>query len=908
MQTRLLASVLLVGCSAQAPQAAAPATPAAPPAPRVAAPPPMPPPPALRLPATVVPRRQAVTLDLDPNREVFQGNTQIELELREETNVIWLHDAGLQIHRVQIRNAAVEFLTPMQSDEFLALVADRPLAPGAVTVEIDFSGKLPARDSRGAYRQEERGDWYIFTQFEATDARRAFPCFDEPSFKIPWQLTLDVPDKALAFANTPQLSERPLGGGSKRVTFAPTRPLPSYLVAFAVGPFEVVDAGKAGRKPTPIRIIVPKGKSDEAAYAVKTTGEVVRHLEEYFDIPYPYEKLDHIAVPQKGGAMENPGLITYGSNGILGKPGEKNIGLERGYLSVASHELGHIWFGDLVTTAWWDDIWLNEAFATWISSKIVDEMHPEWQGDASKVQSRNGVMRGDALASARRIRQPIESKHDIANAFDGITYQKGAAVIGMWESYFGAEKFRDGVRRYLKKHADGNATAAQFLADVEKGTMEGEKAPAEHQPGPPLPMLAAGFATFLDQPGFPLVKASLACTKGQPARVTLSQQRYRAAGSAATPDQSWLVPVCIRHPGGRVCQLLTDKPAEVVLENTGKTCPPWVLPNAGGVGYYRVDYQGDLLKKLMADGGKGLTVPERLSVLGDVGALVTAGALSAGQALELVPALARDFNRHIVGTTAGMIGGLSEHYVPDELRPNYRRFVQKTSGARARALGWKPRPGENDDTRLVRTQLVGLVGDEGEDAALRTEARTLAERWLTDRKAIEPELVGTALSLAAKGGDRAFWDKLHAAARAEKDRRDRNRILDAMGSFEDPRIVEEDLKLALGDEFDPRESLALIYGPAGNRRNRQRAYDFVKANYDTIRDRMPKQWGAGLVRLASGFCDAEHRADAEAFFKPRTPALEGGPRTYAQTMESMDLCIARRTAQQPSVRAFLAKQ
>ena len=895
MQTRRLALwvLLATSCSARSPQTPPPATPAAPAPVRAAIPLVMPPPPKLRLPSTAVPRRQAVTLDLDPNREAFQGNTRIDLELREPTNVIWLHDAGLQIHRVQIQGAAVEFLTPMQSDEFLALVADRTLEPGPVSLDIDFSGKLPARDGRGAYRQEERGDWYIFTQFEATDARRAFPCFDEPSYKIPWQLTLDVPQASLAFANTPATGEKPLGSGTKRVSFAPTRPLPSYLVAFAVGPFEVVDAGKIGRKPTPLRIIVPTGKSDEAAYAVKTTGEVVKRLEEYFDIPYPYEKLDHIAVPQKGGAMENPGLITYGTGTILGKPGEKNIGLERGYLSIAAHELGHIWFGDLVTTSWWDDIWLNEAFATWISSKIVNELHPEWQGDASRVQSRSGIMRSDALASARRIRQPIESKNDIANAFDGITYQKGAAVIAMWESFFGAERFRDGVRRYLKKHADGNATAQEFLSDVEGKTSE--------------PVLSAGFAAFLDQTGYPLVKVTLDCPKGLPPKVHFSQKRYRASGAAATPDQSWVVPVCVRHPGGKACKLLTDAPGELTLEDS-KTCPAWLLPNAGGEGYYRVDYQGDLLKKLLADGGKALTVAERLSVLGDVGALVNNGTLPVGQALELVPALARDFNRHIVSVTAGMIGGLSDHYVSDEQRPNYKRFVQKTYGARARALGWKPRAGENDDTRLVRGQLLWLVAYEGEDATLRAEARALAEKWLADRKAIEPELVGSALQLAAKSGDRAFWDKLHAAARAEKDRRDRNRLLDAMGAFEDPKLVEEGMKLALSDEFDPRESMSLIYGPSGSRRTRQLAYDFLKTNYDAVVARLPKQWGSGMVRIASVFCDAGHRADAEAFFKARTPSLEGGPRTYAQTMEGIDLCVARRTANEPSVRAFLARQ
>jgi alanyl aminopeptidase len=887
--SRLVAGILLLcTCGGRPPQVALPAPAAvAPPAP--APHPLLPPPPKLRLPDTVAPRRQAVTLNLVPTREHFDGSTQIDVDVRAETTVIWLHARDLKIHRVEVR-PPVAVLTPMVSDEWLALVSDRAILPGQLTLDLDFSGTLPSREGSGAYRQEEQGQWYVFTQFEATDARRAFPCFDEPSFKIPWQIALDVPVGAAAFANTPMLSERKVAPDTKHVVFAPTRPLPSYLVAFAVGPLEIVDAGAVGRKPTPLRIIVPKGKGAEAAYAAKITGEVVKRLEDYFDLPYPYEKLDHVAVPQKGGAMENAGLVTYGTSTILGKPGERNIGLERGYPSIAAHELGHMWFGDLVTTSWWDDIWLNEAFATWISAKIVDEMRPDWQGAAGRVQSRNGVMGGDALASARRIRQPIESKHDIANAFDGITYQKGAAVISMFESYLGADKFRDGVRRYLKKHAYGNATAKDFLDEVVGGD----------------PAAKTGFASFLDQPGYPLVTAALDCPKKEPPRLTLSQKRYRRLGAAETADETWSVPVCVRTPGERVCKMLGDHPVDVTL--AGPKCPAWVLPNAGGVGYYRVDYQGDLLHKLLADGGKALTVAERLSVLGDVGALVTSGALPAGQALELVPALAKDPDRHVSNVVAAMVSSLSEHYVSDDLRPNYRRFVQKTFGARARALGWKPKTGEADDTRLVRAQLVALVADDGEDAGLRAEARALAERWLTDRKAIEPELVGTVLSLAAQRGDRALWDRLHAAAKAEIDRRDRGRLLGALGSFQDAALVDAGFQLALTDEFDPREAMALIFGPAGDRRTRQRAYDFGKGHYDAIAARLPKAWGAGLVRLGGGFCDAGHRADVARFFQERTPSQEGGPRTLAQTLEGIDACVARRTAHEASVRAFLSKQ
>src|SRR5262249_45809072 len=298
-------------------------------------------------------------------------------------------------------------------------------------------------------------------------------------------------------------------------------------------------------------------------------------LENYFDIAYPFEKLDHIAVPQKGGAMENPGLITFGTTTTRGKPEEKAIRLERGYPAIASHELGHIWTGDYVTTAWWDDIWLNEAFATWISAKIVDEMHPEWDGKVSRVQSRSGVMGNDALVTARRIRQPIESKHDIANAFDGITYQKGAAAIAMFEAFVGPEDFRKGVHNYLTKHAYGNATANDFLTDVHTN-------------------VAPEFSTFLDQPGFPVVTAEVACN-GQP-KLQLSQQRYVPQGSSGASEETWQIPVCARWPNGRACTLMSGGHAEIELSGA-KSCPAWVLANADYAGYYRVQYKGDGLKK-----------------------------------------------------------------------------------------------------------------------------------------------------------------------------------------------------------------------------------------------------------------------------------------------------------------------
>jgi alanyl aminopeptidase len=833
-------------------------------------------------------------LRLSPKQSAFSGTTDIEIDVGQPTQVIWLHALGLEIARAELSAQGVARpVRPSRSGSFLALSAAETISPGSYTIRLAFTGQLPTRDGRGAYRQEENGNWYIFTQFEATDARRAFPCFDEPGFKIPWQITLEVPSDDLAFANTPEKSQS-AAGDVKRVVFAETKPLPSYLVAFAVGPFEVVDAGTAGRKPTPVRIIVPQGKSAEAAYAAKTTGPLLGRMEAYFDAPYPYEKLDHIAVPQKGGAMENPGLITFGTSTILAKPDERNIRLERGYLSIAAHEIAHIWFGDLVTLAWWDDLWLNEAFATWMAGKIVDDWHPEWNGKVAAIQAQGRAMSSDALVSARRIRQPITSQHDIDNAFDGITYQKGAAVIAMFEAFAGPDRFRDGVRAYLKEHAHGNATAADFLEDV--GAVVGDKG-----------RFAAAFSSFLDQAGYPLVTATLTCAPGAPATLAVKQERYLPKGSPGAPDQLWQIPICVRTPEGRACSLLSEKSGTALLPNPQR-CPAWLLANADGRGYYRVHHEGPLLGKLLAGGGRALSVPERLAVLGDVGAGIRTGRLPYAEALALVPALAQDENRAIVEAALSAVAALDDHHVTDELRPRYRQFVERVFGARARKLGWLPKPGEDDDTRLLRGSLVGTVAEIAEDAVLLAQARTLAEKWLGDRKAIPPELVANVLSAAGAGGDRALWDKFHAAAKAEKDRRDRNRLLAGMGSFHDPDIVDANLRIALSDEFDPRESLGLVYAAGRDRRTRERAYAFVKQNFDALVARRPPDFGAELAGVGSGFCDPQRRADLESFFKDRATRSRSGPRALAQILERIDLCIALEASQRDSVLAFLRKQ
>ncbi|MBV8732762.1 MAG: M1 family peptidase, partial [Acidobacteriia bacterium] len=381
----------------------------------------------------VSPTRYGLELSVDPEQAQFTGTVQISLDVRKPLATLWLNASDLTIQEATLSAAGKQQTAKAAASgpDLLNLQFESMVPSGPAELRIRYSGKI-RQDTGGVFRLEDLGNKYLFTQFEATEARVAFPCFDEPSYKVPWQLTLHVPAQDKAVSNTPVIREM-AEGQTKTYIFQETNPLPSYLVAFAVGPLEFVDAGKAGKNHVPVRIVVPKGRGEEAKYAAEITATILTRLENYFGIPYPYKKSDQVAIPAPFGGMENAGMVTYGQDLLLAKPATDSIQRQRNYASVAAHELAHQWFGDLVTTAWWNDSWLNEAFATWMEQKILADWKPEWKTSLDDVQSLLGAERGDSLVSARKIRQEITSKGDIDNAFDTITYNKGAAVIGMFE-------------------------------------------------------------------------------------------------------------------------------------------------------------------------------------------------------------------------------------------------------------------------------------------------------------------------------------------------------------------------------------------------------------------------------------------------------------------------------------------
>jgi cytosol alanyl aminopeptidase len=857
---------------------------------------PAPKPPGLQLGDEARPVRYALDLTIKPSAEAFMGTVDIDIDLRKATSFVWLNSKKLAIRHATIvfgRETLVVRLVP-GDDETVGFAFEKPLGPGPAHLRLVYSGLLNAVDTEAIFREKYGDDWYVFTQFEDTFARRAFPCFDEPGFKVPWQLTIRAPQDQVVIANTSAVSTTEEPNGMKVVRFAETKPLPSYLVAFAVGPFDVVDAGTAGRNRTPLRIIAPRGRGAETKFAAETTPKFLELLEEFFDTPYPYDKLDQIAIPitYGFGAMENAGLITYEQGILLARPEYDTPARQSSFAYTASHEIAHQWFGDLVTMRWWDDLWLNEGFATWMEGKIIERWKPELEPRVGEVWSKSSVMSSDSLLTARRVREPIQSRDDIANAFDSITYQKGAAVLRMFEAWLDPDVFRDGVRRYLKAHAWGNATTADFASAL--GAASGQK-------------LASAFSSFVDQPGVPVVTAELKCAPGSKPRLVLTQKRYVPVGSSGAKQQTWQIPIYLRYDSDVVdtedLRFIMNSPTLEVPIDFDAGCPDWLIANAHATGYYHVLYKGDLLKRLLDNVDK-LTVPERVGLVSDLQSLVRSGDLPVGEALALVPRLLRDPNPYVKAGTVGLHSSLGQR-LPDDLLPSYARFLGSTYGDTARKLGWQPGPNDDEGTRTLRASLVNMVAEEGNDPVLVAEAKRLALKWLDDPATVDSDTAGKVLHVAARNGDAALFERMRAEAEKTRDMRRRSLLFFGLGSFRDPVLLKKAFALTLADTFDTRESVVILLAANGDRTTRDLAYDFLKQNYDALTARLPKDFAAQLVYFGASYCDPVHKADVESFFKSRIVSAAGGSRNLAQVLEGIDLCAAQQAANAAEVTAFL---
>jgi alanyl aminopeptidase len=564
-----------------------------------------PPAPQFLLPGVAQPRRYTIDLTVVPTRSTFRGIATIELDLKESLSLLWLNGKDLTVESAVLRagSSRIAAETVAVAGEFLRFTLPQGVGPGPAQIEIHYRGRLDEKSTVGVFRRRSAGDWYVFTTFTPIEARRVFPCFDEPRYKTPWELTLHVKRESVALANTHVVSEREEPGGMKRVVFAPTAPLPSYLIAFAVGPFEIVDAGRAGKNSVPIRIVTPRGRAAEADAARAATPRLLARLEEYTGIPYPFDKLDQVAlIAGAFGAIENPGLISYRQRVLLGN--------SPGMRSTMAHELAHQWFGNLVTMSGWEDVWLSEGLATWMAAKMMDEEQPPARRGVLPAAARNRIMAIDA-PDGRVVREPMASREQMRKVYGPLVYEKGAAVLRMLENWVGEETFRAGIRRYLAEHQFSTATTSDFAAAVGKAA------------GQDAGVVLSGL---LDHAGVPVVTTELQCDAGS-AQVVLRQ------------DRRVRMPVCFKGDGvaGR-CLVMEGGQATEELQS----CPSWLFTNAGASGYYRSRLGRELLLSLARHAASELTAAERLIFAQDVSTLGMSGQLTASQALDLLRDLTHD--------------------------------------------------------------------------------------------------------------------------------------------------------------------------------------------------------------------------------------------------------------------------
>jgi alanyl aminopeptidase len=866
--------------------------------------------PAGPLPGTVRPSHYRLDLTILPDQARFSGVADIDVDVAQDTREIYLHGNGLEVTRATFAvagGAPVGARWEQVDPTGVARLAfDRPVSAGKGTLHVEYAAPF-GKGGDGLYRSDVAGESYAFTQFEPIDARRMFPGFDEPGFKTPFDVAVTTRAGNAVIANAPLKAERAAGEGLKRVEFETTLPLPTYLVALAVGPLDVVEGpalppNAIRTRPLPLRGVATKGKGPRLAFALANTRAIVEYLERYFDVAFPYPKLDLIASPDFGGGMENAGAIMYGDPRLL-LDDSPTFEQRRGFGGIHAHEIAHQWFGDLVTPKWWDDIWLNESFANWMGFKAGHAWQPTLGLDVVPALQMPAAMELDSRIAARQIRNPVEKNLDIQSAFDGITYLKGGAVLGMFESWLGEERFRAGIRTHMRRFPNGVADVEDFMASLAEGSGRPDVVPA--------------FRSFIDQPGVPLVSARLDCAGGKPA-LALKQSRYLPVGSKGDPARSWQLPFCVRYGtasgDARECVLLKEPGTRMPLAGS---CPTWIVPNAGGAGYYRFDLDDAGWRALAANLGK-LTEPEALAAADSLSAAYQANRISTESMISAAVALSKSPHPQVMMAPDNDLIRLRDYLAPEKDRDEVMAFMRATYRPQLAKFG--PEPGASVDDAaaveraLVRTNLLRFLALEAGDSGIRAGLANQARRYIgldtsdgaPDKGAVEPALVDVALQSGVQEGGMPFAEALIARMIASDDIQFRGQAATALGSTDDAAVGKRVRDLLLDPRLRAREPTTLAFALAARPAQRRATIDWFKANHDAFIARISHFGYRWLPRFGAGFCTLPEREEVKKVFTPLLPRLDGAERTLAETLEGIELCAALADAKGAEVARYFS--
>ena len=846
-----------------------------------------------QLPRDVRPTHYAISVTPHAESLRYDAHVAIDLEVLAPTARIVLNQLDMSFANTTLADASGKktLATPKvevdNAAQTASFVFDQPLKPGKYRLLTDYSGKIGTQ-ANGLFaldyatpEGEKRG---LYTQFENSDARRFVPSWDEPSHKATFDLTATVPAAQMAVSNMPVVERKELGNGLARVKFGTSPKMSTYLLFFSLGEFDRLAETEAGVE---VGVIAPKGKVEQARFALESSKHVLREYNDYFGVPYPLPKLDNIAAPGRSqffSAMENWGAIFTFENTLLLDPSIATVSDEQRVFEVAAHEIAHQWFGNLVTMAWWDDLWLNEGFATWLEGRTTRKLHPEWDKDnVAAAYTSRGAMGRDAIATTHPVVQHVETVEQASQAFDGITYGKGSAVIGMLEDYVGADAWRQGVRNYIKKRAYGNAVTDDLWQEIDKVAAGKQFVQVAHD--------------FTLQPGVPLIRASSRCDDNKTV-VELEQGEYTIDRKDKTPLR-WRVPVSVQALDGETVRVLIDGKGSVELPGCGAP----VIVNAGQKGYYRTLYAPEQFA-VLSDNFARLPVVDQLGVLLDTGALATVGLQPEADLLDLTRQIPLDASPDVLQMVAYTLGDIDGMYEGDAKRQAaFRKYALSRLSPMFAQLGWENRAGDSATIKQLRTGLIGLLRGMGDQQAI-AEARRRFAAAETDPKALPADLRRTVLGIVAHNADAATWDKLHAMAKKETSSMIRDQYYGLLADAKDKALAQRALDMALTDEPGATNSAAMIGRVAGE--HPDMAFDFAVAHREqvdklvdsTSRSRYYPRLGGGstdpkMMDKLKAFADKHIAATSRRDTETAIAAIQTRIRLRAERLPQIDAWLKR---------------
>jgi aminopeptidase N/puromycin-sensitive aminopeptidase len=849
---------------------------------------------AQRLPGGATPDHYSLTVNINFPNNNYDGDETIDLKLTKPSDTITLNAVEIDFHEVSVTAAGKTQTAKVSTDEkneTATFTVPNQLPAGPATVHIKYTGHLNDK-LRGFYLSTYNGRKYEVSQMEATDARVAFPCFDEPAYKATFDISAIVDKRDTAISNGEIVSDTPGPGDKHTIKFSTSPKMSSYLVALTVGDWKCVSDHTDGVK---VSVCTVPGKENLAQFPLEASKYILHYYDQYYGIKYPLPKLDNVAVPDfQAGAMENWGAIIYRESALLVDDKTASVNTKQNVAGTIAHEMAHQWFGDLVTAAWWDDIWLNEGFATWMTPHPLAQWKPDWLEGQEVAQNTQQALSVDATQNTRAIHQQAETRAEIEQLFDGIAYGKSAAVLHMLEAYLGPETFRQGVNLYLKEHAYGNATREDFWNAMARASKQ------------PIDQI---MPTFVNQPGEPYVDVSAKCEGGS-TTLQLSQKRYfnTQEDFNKSNDELWQIPICAKgitgsSAGQQQCFLITKREQQFTL----KGCPKFVFANSNALGYYRFNYDAAGLQSLGSGVESALTPEERIALMGNEWALMRIGKHTMGDYLALGAQLKNTPGAVLLAGFGEHLNFIHDYMLTDADRPEFQSWLRTQFSPVLQQLGYNARPHDTPEQKQKRALLFEGLGNLADDPEVIQQSKVLVEQYMKDPSSVDGTLAGAVVAVAARHGDAELYNQFLAQIKKANSPQEQYRYFYALAEFPQPNLTKQTLDSVLTDQVRGQDLyilLPLLADPA----SQNQTWDFMRANFDKLMAKTGGGLGGVGIFLygAQVFCSTDKAEQVKQFFQQHP--FPGTERNQREAIEGIDSCVELRNQQQSNLAAWLKQQ